>query len=600
MVSSFFFRSVITCLATLFIKVYVWPWLIWGKQRQAQFDDVAGPDCASEIEGGVWEQRSVFELIEQGLQECPNGLAVVCMFQPATHLADLADETAKTIEASANGTPNGLNGFTKKSTSDAALWRKDDGQNGILEPRHHNKAIELSSYATRQYLTLTYQELHNTALRLATGLLANGARANTAMVMAIPNCAEYAILLWACILARITYVSLDPALLEISGFTELKHTLRALKPQILVAPTAVSGKALDVAIAELQLASPIRICLGRAETAGWRSLSNIIKQGGDRAAAEEHAMMAAAREDRPGRIHSVMFTSGTSGGQPKGCPQRVSGMAHALQSQAWLIGKGARALMQPHNSRGIAPAQTLQTWSAGGTVVLTGQAFNANEALDAIARVHATFLVLTPPMVHEMTEVRRARSDVDVACVSTVQVGGDTITRGMLERCALLFPQARVCVNHGMTEGPGAFVWPFSRQHAPVFYGGEVCPAGAVAPGATVRIMDGEKVLDRGRPGELHVACPSIIKHYWGGRSEEESFYEDKRGKRWFRTGDFATADRDGLIYVLGRMKNIIRRAGVPVMPAVIESLIEAYTGAQVSETENPVAFASLYAKLTM
>lgn len=456
---------------------------------------------------------------------------------------------------------------------------------------------------------MTYRQLHDTALKLAMGLLEAGVRPETTLVMAIPNGGEYAILLWTCVLLRITYVSLDPALLDIAGFTALKNMLRTLKPQVLVAPDVLRGKALDVAAAELQLASPARLCLsGGSEAAGaggWKTLRTVIEHGArrrreeegkvDREDVQDATLRAAARRDMPSRIHSVMFTSGTSG-QPKGCPQRVGGMAHALRSQAWLLDKASagRALMQPHNSRGIAPAQTLQTWCAGGCAVLTGQSFDAHAALDAVDRVRATFLVLTPPMVHDMAAARAARPGVQIGCVRTVQVGGDTVTRGLLERAAALFPQARVCVNHGMTEGPGAFVWPLmtspSLSLAGVnYFGGEICPAGAVAPGARVRIWDAERarVLGRGQPGELHVSCPSIIGHYWGGQAEE-SFYADAEGRRWFKTGDVAMVDRDGLVFVLGRTKDMIRRAGVLVAPAVIESLVEAYTGAQVCQETHP------------
>jgi len=85
----------------------------------------------------------------------------------------------------------------------------------------------------------------------------------------------------------------------------------------------------------------------------------------------------------------------------------------------------------------------------------------------------------------------------------------------------------------------------------------------------------------RGEPGELHVCCDSIIWHYLGGASES-SFYEDKKG-RWFNTGDIAMMDNEGLVFILGRSKDMIKRAGVAIMPAAIESCIERYTDAQVS-----------------
>ena len=59
--------------------------------------------------------------------------------------------------------------------------------------------------------------------------------------MLIPNGGEYTVFLWTCILLRITYVSVDPSILDISGFTMLKHTLQSIKPQLVVVPDAIAG-----------------------------------------------------------------------------------------------------------------------------------------------------------------------------------------------------------------------------------------------------------------------------------------------------------------------------------------------------------------------
>jgi acyl-CoA synthetase (AMP-forming)/AMP-acid ligase II len=90
-------------------------------------------------------------------------------------------------------------------------------------------------------------------------------------------------------------------------------------------------------------------------------------------------------------------------------------------------------------------------------------------------------------------------------------------------------------------------------------------------------------VAKRGEPGELHISCESIIQHYLGGATEpSSSFYTDENG-RWFNIGDHGIMDDEGLIFILGRSKDVIKRGGVCIMPAVLESCIEKYTTAQVS-----------------
>ena len=512
------------------------------------------------------------------------------MFQPVNHLKDLVSRDERVERPNAlwqqqlnNGPTQQLNGFLEQTTNghqNNIFWGKQ--QNSLASAVKHEFATQ-TALPNPTFQTLSYSQLHRTALKLAAGLLAEGARPDTTMLMLIPNGGEYALLLWTCILLRITFVCLDPALLDISGFTELKHTLRTLKPQLVVASDALSGKALDVVVLELQLPQPICLCLSACRTRGWQSIADVATSGA-KCPVDEAALVEAARYDSPKRIHSIMFTSGTSD-RPKGCPMRVAGISHVLHSQSWLVDSeaGAFALQQAHNSHGIAPAQTLQTWRAGGAVVMTGQEFDVSAAAEAIRQVGVTFIVLTPPMVHEMAVELSARP-LDVSSVKKIQIGGDAVTKGVLSKCAALFPQAQVCVNHGMTEGGGSFLWPFFETpivNIPFF--GEICPIGAVAPGSVVRVWDTEKkcVVGRGKPGELHISCGSVIKHYLEGRSEE-SFYGDRKG-RWFNTGDIGMVNRDGLVFILGRRKDMIKCAGKAIMPAAIESATEAFTGAQVS-----------------
>lgn len=556
--------------------------------KKKKSDEEAIGDQRAEIDGEVWERLPVFGHIEQGLKKNPDEPAVICMFQPASSLDALVLEDGTVQQPSASWQQQLYHGPSQQrndckqpnSHQDVIVWGKR--QNGVAVAIKQEIVIR-SAKPDHAYLTLSYNQLHRTALKLAAGLVANGAQPETTMLMLIPNGAEYTLLLWTCILLRITYVNLDPTLLDISGFTALKHMLQTLKPQLVIAPDTGGGKALDVAVSELRLPQPICLCLSPSRTQGWKSLADIAADG-VRCPIDEAALVAAARHDSPKRIHSIMFTSGTAG-RPKGCPLSVAAMSHVLHSQSWLVDAeaGGFALQQPHNSRGIAPAQTLQTWRAGGAVVMTGQGFSVGAAVEAIKQVGATFIVLTPPMVHEMAAELAARP-FDVSSVKRVQVGGDAVTKGLLSKCAMLFPQAQVCVNHGMTEGGGSFLWPFfntSASDIPFF--GEICPIGTVAPGSAIRIVDTDRkcVVGKGKLGELHISCGSIIRCYLEGRSKE-SFYGDRKG-RWFRTGDIAMLNQDGLVFILGRKKDMIKCAGVNIMPAAIESSVEAFTDTQVS-----------------
>lgn len=322
----------ISCLI-LAVRYVLTKWRAGKGSRNGQIDNESNEDLA-EVEGKTWPRLSVYQHIERGLKRNPHGPAVICLMEQSA--------SARKLNATKSKEYN---------------FQKD-------EPIA---------------FTLTYTQLHQTALKLASGLLAIGVRPNTRLMMLIPNGADYTVLLWACILLRITYINIEPDCLDMSGFSALKHRLQAIKPQVVVAPDARGAEQIDVAISELGLPQPVRVCLSESASVprAWKSLVAVAEQANSQ---DDTSLISAARHDKSTRINSIMFTSGTSG-LPKACPQMVTAISHALHSQEWLIdsnsGAAKYALMQPHNSRGIAPAQTLQTWQAGGAVVLTGQTFRS-------------------------------------------------------------------------------------------------------------------------------------------------------------------------------------------------------------------------------
>lgn len=519
---------------------------VFGRIKQKEYGKPKDESLAEVDGGALANQTSVFLHIEQGLRKNPHQPAVICMHQ----------------------TPDSLSSLIP---ADGELTQQEGG-------RQH------------ECLVLTYNELHRTSLKLAAGLAAHGVQPNTTMLMLIPNGGEYCLLLWACIIMRLTFVCLDPSTLAASSDpAELRDIMASVRPSIVVVPDAAGAKSMGTLLASLGNDRALRISLTRHPKGGkWTSLTDLAADATS-SPPDEHELLDAARNDDPGRIHSIMFTSGTSG-RSKGCPLRVGGMTHVLHSQSWLINKDncAAALQQAHNSRGIAPAQTLQTWREGGAVVMTGRGFATDDMVDAIREHGVTFVVLTPAMVHALAPLFSAHALEVTFSVRTVQVGGDAVTKDIMMKCAALFPKAEVCVNHGMTEGGACFTWSFfGTPTTEIPYFGEICPVGVVARGAVVRVWDAERkcVARRGRPGELHLHCSSIIRHYLGGVSES-SFYEDDRG-RWFNTGDVALMDDGGLVFILGRKKDMIQSNGIAIMPAALESSVEQFTGAQVSDTLN-------------
>ncbi len=99
-----------------------------------------------------------------------------------------------------------------------------------------------------------------------------------------------------------------------------------------------------------------------------------------------------------------------------------------------------------------------------------------------------------------------------------------------------------------------------------------------------VKIIDTDtgKELKCGEIGELWFSTPTLMKGYWDNNTErDEIIVTDKKGERWLRTGDLGTVDRDGFVFITGRIKRIfITRAkdglACKVFPQHIEDVITA------------------------
>jgi oxalate---CoA ligase len=100
-----------------------------------------------------------------------------------------------------------------------------------------------------------------------------------------------------------------------------------------------------------------------------------------------------------------------------------------------------------------------------------------------------------------------------------------------------------------------------------------MCKPGSVGvpTGVEIAVFD-----EQGRPlgsdcdGEIVIRGGSVISSYVDDQSaSEQSFFGG-----WFRTGDIGSVDRDGYVFIKGRIKEIINRGGMKISPYEIEEVL--------------------------
>ena len=89
--------------------------------------------------------------------------------------------------------------------------------------------------------------------------------------------------------------------------------------------------------------------------------------------------------------------------------------------------------------------------------------------------------------------------------------------------------------------------------------------------GAEIAIMDREgRRLAAGERGEIALRGPTITRGYDNDVAATKSAFRDG----WFRTGDLGYLDRDGYLFIVGRIKDVINRGGQQVAPAEVEEAL--------------------------
>lgn len=74
--------------------------------------------------------------------------------------------------------------------------------------------------------------------------------------------------------------------------------------------------------------------------------------------------------------------------------------------------------------------------------------------------------------------------------------------------------------------------------------------------------------------GEIWVAGPNVMKCYYKKPDATKETIVEEGGMRWLRTGDIGYFDEKGRMYIVDRLKELIKVKGLQVAPAELEQYL--------------------------
>ncbi|KAF8128314.1 phenylacetyl-CoA ligase [Mycena galopus ATCC 62051] len=191
--------------------------------------------------------------------------------------------------------------------------------------------------------------------------------------------------------------------------------------------------------------------------------------------------------------------------------------------------------------------------------------FNLIGMLDSITRYRMQHLVLVPPMAVALCKSPVVKK-YDLSKIKFITCGAAPMTSELQGQLSQLCPQAKIAQVYGATEAPAAITMtPISRP----FTAGS---AGNLMPGMQARLIKSDGSLaGYNEPGELLVKSPSLaLGYYKNKKASDEVFTPDG----WLRTGDEAKINEQGEVFIIGRLKELIKVRAFQVSPAELEGLI--------------------------
>jgi acyl-CoA synthetase (AMP-forming)/AMP-acid ligase II len=416
-------------------------------------------------------------------------------------------------------------------------------QNAMQYP---DKAALIDSASGR---TLTYGQLFMGVRLIAASLHQRGFKKGDVFAICSPNIPEYAVAFHAPAVLGGIITTINP----LYTADEMATQLNDCKAKYLVTIPQFMDKAL-----EAKAKSQIEEIFVFGEAEGGIPFASLLQSDGQFPAVEINP-----RED----LIVLPYSSGTTG-LPKGVMlTHYNLVANILQTMVNVDFSGDDVLigiLPFYHIYGMMVVMSLIAY-LGGTVV-TMPRFDLEEFLKTLQNYKISRACIVPPIIlalakHPMVD------QYDLSNLKQIFSGAAPLSADL---------QAAVSQRLGCTAVQGYGL----TETSPVTHATPNDPAkikvgsvGPSLPNTEVRVVDvaTRQDLDANQEGEIWIRGPQVMKGYLNNPSATANMI-DSEG--WLHTGDIGYADADGYLYVVDRLKELIKYKGMQVAPAELEGVL--------------------------
>lgn len=411
----------------------------------------------------------------------------------------------------------------------------------------------------------SFEQLEKRVKKLANGLAEMGVGPGDRIATMEVNCNENIESYFAAAKLDAVYVPLNFR----SRPEEISYMLNDSEPKVLITggryvPIVDDIKANLVSVEKY-------IVLNDVSAEGWESYEEVLNNSSD-----EDRFPEGDEDD----LTMVMFTAGTTG-SPKGVMlshDSFSSYILANVSPPELESEEKNILTVPLYH--IAGIQAVMAAIYGGRTLIIQRQFEPREWMTLVQDERVNRAMMVPTMLKMLMD-HEDFEKFDLSSLEVITYGAAPMPLEVIKKAIAKFPGTFFINAFGQTETAATITMLPPEDH--LLEGTEeeiekklnrLTSIGKPLSDVDVKIVDedGVEVLI-GETGEIIAQGARLMKGYWNQQAATE---EALRGG-WLYTGDLGYFDEDGYIFLSGRAKDFIKRAGEMVSPEEVEQVLHSH-----------------------
>jgi acyl-CoA synthetase (AMP-forming)/AMP-acid ligase II len=299
---------------------------------------------------------------------------------------------------------------------------------------------------------------------------------------------------------------------------------------------------------------------------------------------EEAEPLEVSPRVHPEDIAFIQYTSGSTG-HPRGVVLSHANVVETIKFMARAADLTADDVVVSwlplYHDMGLIGCAFTPPLLGARLVLLPPDLRNPREWLEAVTTERATFTVSPDFGYRNCVRNVKDTGGLDLSSLKMALSGAEPVRLSTIRAFEEKFNMKNVIAPcYGLAEATLGVTLTPRGEPVRLDPSGRFVSVGKPCPGVSIRIMEGDTTVPPGGEGEVVVKSPGVMQGY----------YNDPEGTRqvlmpdgWLRTRDLGFFDRDGYLYITGRLKDLIIVGGENITPSDIEEAVDQLPGVRYS-----------------